>query len=144
MSEPMNDLKSRIVVAVSGGFDPPHRGHINYLLAARKLGDVLVVLMDSDGFVAKKHAVLVPQADRAAVIRELGCVDLVLLSKHDSVSELLEALRPDIYAVGPDHMDVGSIPEYQTCISLGIKVVRLTLDKQVSSSEILRRAKHGQ
>lgn len=132
-------LRSRTVVAVSGGFDPPHRGHISYFLEARRLGDTLVVLVDSDDFVATKHRVLMPQVDRAAVIRELRFVSMVLLSTQPDVSALLEALRPDIYVVGPDHREVESIPEYATCLRLGIKVVRLDLVRQGSSSDLVRR-----
>lgn len=140
----MNVMRSKTVVAVSGGFDPPHQGHIQYFLAAKKLGDLLVVLVDSDEHVATKHKVMMRQEDRASVIRELRFVDMVLLSKKIDVSDLLEALRPDIYAVGPDHRSVDTIPEYPVCLKYDIKMTVLDIVKANSSTQLLENYYKGQ
>lgn len=129
--------RSRTVVAVSGGFDPFHQGHVAYFLAARKLGDQLVVLLDSDEFVEKKHRVLVPQVQRAAVLKELRCVDLVLCSKGPDVSDLLEALRPDYYCVGSDHKQIDALPEYDACVRCNIKIVPLNVQRMESSTRLV-------
>jgi cytidyltransferase-like protein len=67
------------IVLVTGGFDPLHSGHIAYLKAAKQLGDILVVGVNSDAWLArKKGQAFMPLLERTAIIRELGCVDFVI------------------------------------------------------------------
>lgn len=67
------------VVLVTGGFDPLHSGHIAYFKAARELGDHLVVGINSDEWLTrKKGRPFMPFAERAAIIKELSCVDEVI------------------------------------------------------------------
>jgi cytidyltransferase-like protein len=67
------------IVLVTGGFDPLHSGHIAYLKAAKQLGDILVVGVNSDTWLArKKGQAFMPLLERTAIIRELECVDFVI------------------------------------------------------------------
>ena len=67
------------VVLVTGGFDPLHSGHIEYFKAARELGDHLVVGINSDGWLTrKKGRPFMPFEERAAIVKELACVDEVI------------------------------------------------------------------
>ena len=67
------------VVLVTGGFDPLHSGHIAYFRAAQKLGDHLVVGLNSDAWLTrKKGRPFMPIQERAAIIKELECVDEVI------------------------------------------------------------------
>jgi cytidyltransferase-like protein len=67
------------IVLVTGGFDPLHSGHIEYFKAARKLGDILIVGVNSDAWLArKKGRSFMPLMERTAIIRELDCVDFVI------------------------------------------------------------------
>ena len=67
------------IVLVTGGFDPLHSGHIAYLKAAKQLGNILVVGVNSDAWLArKKGQAFMPLLERTAIIRELGCVDFVI------------------------------------------------------------------
>jgi cytidyltransferase-like protein len=67
------------IVLVTGGFDPLHSGHIAYLKEAKKLGDILVVGVNSDAWLArKKGQAFMPLLERTAIIRELECVDFVI------------------------------------------------------------------
>lgn len=67
------------VVLVTGGFDPLHSGHIAYFKAARELGDHLVVGLNSDAWLTrKKGRPFMPIEERAAIVKELGCVDEVI------------------------------------------------------------------
>jgi len=88
------------VVAVSGGFDPLHRGHIEYLKEAKKLGDKLVVILNKDQFLLKeKGSIFMPYEDRREILKALGFVDDVILlfadfhfvisvfGKHDRVAD---------------------------------------------------------
>ena len=120
--------KSR-VVAVSGGFDPLHIGHVRMFEAARKLGDKLVVIMNNDHWLRmKKGFTFMPQKERAEIIRHLPFVDKVVFTDHKkgdtdkSVSRTLAKVRPDIFANGGDRFSK-NVPEVAVCKKLGIKMV---------------------
>lgn len=69
----------RKAVLVTGGFDPLHSGHIEYFKAARKLGDCLIVGINSDDWlIRKKGRPFMPFKERASIIKELACVDEVI------------------------------------------------------------------
>ncbi|MDX1608041.1 MAG: adenylyltransferase/cytidyltransferase family protein [Candidatus Spechtbacterales bacterium] len=104
-----NKSSKKITVAVSGGFDPPHSGHIEMFRAAKKLGDELVVIINNDNWIrAKKDHAFMPEQERKAIIEEFECVDKVVLTKHEenpkdmSVVEALREVKPDIFANGGD------------------------------------------
>lgn len=101
--------KKKIVVAVSGGFDPIHIGHVRLFSAARKLGDELVVILNNDHWLKKKKGyVFMTQYERKEIIEALRPVDRVVVSTHKpnskdmSVVRELSALRADIFANGGD------------------------------------------
>ena len=72
------------IVVVSGGFDPVHSGHIAYFKAARKLGDKLIVALNSDAWLLNKKAYcFMPFIERKLVIENLACVDNVISFKDD-------------------------------------------------------------
>ena len=100
---------SKKVVAVSGGFDPVHVGHLRMFEAAKKLGDSLVIIMNNDNWLKKKKTyVFMPQEERKEIIEGFRCVDKCVLTNHSpdtedmSVCEALERVRPDIFANGGD------------------------------------------
>ncbi|MEK7499661.1 MAG: adenylyltransferase/cytidyltransferase family protein, partial [Patescibacteria group bacterium] len=94
-------------VAVSGGFDPIHVGHLRMLQEARALGDRLVVIINNDHWLMKKKGfVFMPQEERAEIIAAFPFVDEVVLTGHAendedrSICRELEALKPDVFANG--------------------------------------------
>ena len=108
-------------VLVTGGFDPLHSGHLAYFKAARKLGDKLVVGLNSDEWLTeKKGQPFMPFAERLAIISELECVDSVL-SFDDSdgtacgaIFKLMATTAGEyVFANGGDRVD-GNVPEYAT------------------------------
>lgn len=118
------------VVAVSGGFDPVHVGHIRMFEEARKLGDTLVVILNNDHWLRmKKGFVFMPEKERKEVIEALGMVDKVVLTEHRkgdtdrSVSRELRKLRPHIFANGGDRKDRDDIPEAPVCEAVGVEMV---------------------
>lgn len=122
-------MKKRKLVAVSGGFDPLHIGHVRLLKAARMLGDSLVVIINNDNWLrAKKGFVFMPERERAELIRAFPFVDKVVLTDHTkddpdrSVAPALKKLRPAIFANGGDRF-ARNTPEAAVCRSLGIKAV---------------------
>jgi rfaE bifunctional protein nucleotidyltransferase chain/domain len=94
------------IVATNGCFDLLHYGHVNYLQRARKLGDLLVVGLNSDASVRqlKGHGrPLVRQQHRAAVLAALACVDAVAIFNDRRADRFLAAVRPDIYVKAGDY-----------------------------------------
>lgn len=118
-------------VAVSGGFDPLHIGHVRMFEAAQKLGDKLVVILNNDNWLKdKKGFAFMPQKERKELIEALPYVDKVVLTDHKkgdkdrSVVRALRALKPAVFANGGDRKPKGDpIPEVAACRKLGIKLV---------------------
>lgn len=94
------------LVFTNGCFDLIHRGHVEYLHAARSLGDALVVAVNTDASVERLKGPgrpAVPQGDRALVLAALESVDAVTLFHEDTPRELLAALLPDVLVKGGDY-----------------------------------------
>jgi cytidyltransferase-like protein len=82
------------IVLVTGGFDPLHSGHIAYFKAAKALGDHLVVGLNSDDWLTrKKGRPFMPFEERAAIIKELACVDEVIGFNDDDNSACAAILK---------------------------------------------------
>lgn len=138
-------------VAVSGGFDPIHIGHVRLFEEAKKLGGRLVVILNNDHWLKKKKGyAFMSQEERAEVIRALRAVDEVIVTEHQknpedmSVCRELEKLKPEVYANGGDR-HAGNIPEYELCQRLGIEMVFNVGQggKVQSSSELVERARNS-
>ena len=113
--------KKSIVVAVSGGFDPIHIGHIRYLQEAKALGNFLVVILNNDHWLKKKKGyLLMPQKERKEILEAIRAVDRVVISAHPknpkdmSVGRELRKIRPHIFANGGDRTHA-NIPEVALC-----------------------------
>ena len=94
------------VVATGGCFDLLHAGHVATLRAARGLGDCLVVCINSDDSVRRLKGPVPPagdRADRARVLEALEFVDAVVVFEEDTPAEVLDRLRPDVWAKGGDY-----------------------------------------
>jgi rfaE bifunctional protein nucleotidyltransferase chain/domain len=97
--------KGRLVFT-NGCFDLLHRGHVEYLYAARELGDELVVALNTDDSVRRLKGHGRPinsEFDRAVVVAGLACVDAVTFFAEDTPRELIAALLPDILVKGGDY-----------------------------------------
>lgn len=119
----------KTVVAVSGGFDPLHVGHIRLFASAKKLGDVLIVILNNDNWLReKKNLVFMTEKERKEIIEAIGVVDRVVLTKHSphptdmSVCRELIKLKPDIFANGGDRTRK-NIPEVAVCKAIGCRAV---------------------
>ena len=97
--------KGRKIVFTNGCFDILHRGHVEYLVKAKKLGDVLIVGLNSDLSISKIKGPKRPinnQKDRAIVLAALEAVDYVVMFSEDTPYELIKAIKPDVLAKGGD------------------------------------------
>lgn len=92
------------IVLITGGFDPMHRGHLSYLDAAKKLGDILVVGVNSDEWLTrKKGRPFLPLAERAAILRAVKGVDFVI-DFDDSDGSACHAIRMVRQSYPQDHI----------------------------------------
>jgi rfaE bifunctional protein nucleotidyltransferase chain/domain len=129
---------TRIVLA-NGCFDVLHVGHIRYLEAAKALGDLLIVGVNSDEQTRRLKddgRPLVPQDQRAEIVSALEAVDLVTIFDEPTVEQLLLALQPDVHAKGTDYTE-DTVPERDVVRSFGGRVAIVGDPKNHSSSEII-------
>jgi len=132
---------ARRVVFTNGCFDIIHRGHTELLKAARELGDLLVVAINSDASVARlkgSRRPIVAQEDRAAVLAALDAVDYVTIFEEDTPAEIIDLLRPDVLVKGADY-EIGQIVGRDRVEADGGEVVRLPLRDGFSTERLLRR-----
>lgn len=131
------------VVLANGCFDILHVGHVRYLEAARALGDLLVVGVNSDAQVRQlkgEGRPFVPERERAEVVASLRAVDLVTIFNEPTVTELLLAVRPDIHAKGTDYTE-DSVPEREVVRAYGGRVAIVGDPKNHSSTDTIRKVK---
>lgn len=136
------DLRRRgkRIVLANGCFDLLHVGHIRYLGAARRLGDVLFVGINSDAAVTRlkgRGRPLMPAAERVEILSALRDVDHVVLFDEDTADRLAEALKPHVHAKGTDY-SLGSVPEGPTVRALGGQVVIAGDPKSHSTRDLIR------
>ena len=120
--------KKKIVVAVSGGFDPIHIGHVRMFQEAKKLGTELVVILNNDNWLRKKKGYFfMNQKEREEVLEHIKGVDRVVITSHPqnptdmSVCVALMKVRPNIFANGGDRF-ADNIPEVAICNKLECKM----------------------
>lgn len=129
------------LVFTNGCFDLLHRGHVEYLFAARALGDALVVALNTDASVRRLKGSGRPvtsEQDRAVVMAGLACVDAVTFFPHDTPRELIAELLPDVLVKGGDYA-ADSIVGRVEVEAAGGRVVVLPYLAGRSTSDLLNR-----
>lgn len=133
--------RGRKVVFTNGCFDLLHRGHVEYLSQAKKLGDILVVGLNSDRSVQKlkgEGRPLTPQEDRARVLTALGMVDYVCIFEEKTPARLIQAVVPDVLVKGSDYQP-DEIVGRDTVEAAGGKVVSVPLVEGFSTRGLIQR-----
>ena len=134
--------KGHRIVLANGGFDLLHVGHLRYLEAAKALGDVLVVAVNSDASVRAAKGEgrpVIPAAERAELLAALRCVDHVHVFDAPDVRHIIRALKPDIHAKGTDY-SADTVPERDEVLAYGGRVVIAGDPKNHSTTALLRAA----
>ena len=132
--------RARVVLA-NGLFDLMHVGHVRYLRAASRLGEVLVVAVNDDSSAAALRGPGRPIArarDRARLVAALEGVDFVVLFRSRTVAALLRRLRPDIQCKGTDYTEE-SVPEREVVLSYGGRVRIAGDPKRHASTDLIER-----
>ncbi len=136
----------RKVVFTNGCFDLLHVGHVNYLEAARELGDALIIGVNTDASVARLgkggDRPFTPEADRARVLAALACVDRVVLFGEDTPLALITRLAPDILVKGGDYQ-LDEIVGREVVLARGGRVVALPFVPGYSTTSLIDRIRSG-
>jgi len=130
-------------VAVSGYFDPLHVGHLELFENAKKLGDYLIVIVNTDEqAILKKGYVFLTCEDRMRIVSALKIVDEVVKSidTDRTIRKTLASIKPDIFANGGDRNNQ-EIPETPVCRKYGIQIIDGLGDKIRSSSELVAKSR---
>ena len=135
--------KGKKIVFTNGCFDIIHVGHIRYLSKAKKLGNILIVGLNSDESVKKLKGDDRPIntfEDRAMLLSSLRFVDLVIIFEEQTPENLIKEIKPDILAKGGDY-DPKDIIGYKTVIENGGQVKVLGFHDGYSSSNYINKIK---
>ena len=135
----------RRVVFTNGCFDLLHAGHVSYLEAARKLGDALVIGLNSDASVRRvkgSSRPIVPERERAEVLGALACVDAVTFFDEETPLAIVTELLPDVLVKGADWA-ADAIVGSEIVTQAGGQVVRVPLVAGRSTTAIIAAVQAG-
>ena len=149
----LNELKSLVgklkdrgkrVVFTNGCFDLLHVGHIRYLQAAKALGDILIVGVNSDSSAGRLKGPgrpVIPEDERAEVLASLECVGYVTIFAEETAEKLVATLKPDFYVKGADYGDEGGkdLPEAKVVANYGGQIRLIPSVPGRSTTEIIER-----
>jgi len=133
--------RGKKIVFANGCFDLLHVGHVTLLEHAKRLGDILIVALNSDASVRGLKGPsrpMVPQAERARVMAALACVDFVTIFNEPTPLRVIESLVPDILVKGSDWGE-GNIVGRDVVERAGGRVVRVKLVEGHSTTTLIER-----
>lgn len=133
--------KGENIVLANGCFDLIHVGHIRYLRESKKIGDILVVALNSDKSVQKlkgKGRPLLKKEERIKILSSFSFVDYITVFQEDNVNKILLSLKPDIHAKGSDYTKE-TVPEKRTVKSYGGKIAITGGPKVKSTSKLIEK-----
>ncbi|HZR26069.1 MAG TPA: D-glycero-beta-D-manno-heptose 1-phosphate adenylyltransferase [Vicinamibacterales bacterium] len=132
-----------MIVFTNGVFDILHPGHVRYLQDARKLGDRLIVGINSDRSVRQIKGAsrpINPESERAEVLRALQCVDDVIVFDEPTPHELIVRVQPDVLVKGADWA-ADEIVGRDVVEAKGGRVVRIAIAEGYSTTAIIEKVK---
>ena len=127
-------------IALSGGFDPAHVGHLRMMQEASKRGRVIIILNSDVWLMRKKGYTFMSYEERKEVLEGFSCVSEVVLvdDSDNTVCEAIDRLRPDYFGNGGDRKN-NNVPEVDLCVRLGVELVwNLGGPKIQSSSDLVQ------
>jgi D-beta-D-heptose 7-phosphate kinase/D-beta-D-heptose 1-phosphate adenosyltransferase len=136
--------QGRKVVFTNGCFDILHYGHVSYLERSRRLGDALIVGLNSDASVQRLKGAGRPvqnEHDRAHILAAQTCVDVVTVFDEDTPRELIRAIRPDVLCKGADYKRKRDVVGWELVERRGGRVVLVELAPGRSTSSLIKRTK---
>jgi len=147
LEELLEELKpfrgKKRLVFTNGCFDIIHAGHVHYLNECKKLGDILIVGINSDNSVRRlkgKKRPILPLEFRAYVLSNLSAVDYVVPFEEDTPYNLIREIKPDILVKGGD-WDIERIVGKDIVLSYGGKVLTIPFKFDISTTKIVEEIK---
>jgi D-beta-D-heptose 7-phosphate kinase/D-beta-D-heptose 1-phosphate adenosyltransferase len=137
--------QGRKVVFTNGCFDLLHGGHIKFLEDSRRLGDALVVALDTDASVHRvkgEGRPVIGEAQRRRILAALEAVDFVTVFESDKLPEILASLKPDLLTKGSNYPEA-KVAGREVVLSYGGTVKLLPVTEPVSVSDLIQRIKNG-
>ncbi len=131
------------LIAVSGGFDPIHKGHVRMIREAAKYGDVVVILNSDDWLIRKKGYNFMSFEERSYIAGSIKGATLTtgVDDTDGTVCEALKRITPDAFANGGDRYETNT-PEMAVCKELGIEMLwNMGGEKEQSSSTLVNKVK---
>jgi len=135
--------RNQRIVFTNGCFDILHSGHVRYLTEARRLGDCLIVGINSDSSVRNlkgNDRPYIGERDRAEMLAGLECVDYVTIFDGLTASDIISEICPNVYAKGGDIV-ADQIPEAEALRVCGAETVILSKVEGMSTSDLASRIK---
>ena len=133
------------VVATNGCFDLLHFGHVSYLQRAARLGDLLVIGLNSDSSCRQlkgPQRPLVPERQRAAVLAALACVDAVVIFPEKRAHRFLAAVQPDVYVKGGDYRPETLDPRERAVLTaIGTKIRLVPFVPGFSTTRLIQKVR---
>jgi rfaE bifunctional protein nucleotidyltransferase chain/domain len=129
------------VVFTNGVFDLLHPGHVRYLQQARRLGDALIVGLNSDRSVRANKGEgrpITPEDERSEILEALACVDAVVVFDEDTPRDLIGALQPDTLVKGADWAE-DAIVGRDIVEARGGRVVRVAVEDGYSTTGVIEK-----
>ncbi len=139
------EREQKKVVFTNGCFDLLHVGHVRYLKEAKRLGDILVVALNTDASVKRLKGPERPvqlENDRAEILAALECVDYTCLFDEDTPEKIIKALRPDVLVKGGD-WKVEQIVGHDFVQSYGGQVLSLPFIQGRSTTTLIQKARQN-
>jgi D-glycero-beta-D-manno-heptose 1-phosphate adenylyltransferase len=134
--------ENKILVTTNGSFDVLHTGHLRILQEAKKNGDILLLLLNSDKSVKLNKGEkrpIIPESERAEMLLGLGCVDHVLLFDDKEVINTLKEIKPDIHIKGGTYIPKRVQGEKELIESWGGKHICLGMRGNNSTTDVIRK-----
>ena len=132
------------LVFTNGCFDLIHRGHVDYLIKSAKLGDKLIVGLNSDQSVKRlkgEKRPLIDQDSRAQVMAAMQMIDAVILFDEETPYELIKAIQPDVLVKGNDYA-IEEIAGFDVVLAQGGSVETIKLTEGFSTSSLIEKIKN--
>ncbi|NUQ82207.1 MAG: D-glycero-beta-D-manno-heptose 1-phosphate adenylyltransferase [Bacteroidetes bacterium] len=133
--------EGRKLVFTNGVFDILHKGHVEYLMKARNLGDAMVVAVNADSSVRRikgDKRPINPQGDRAYLLAGLRCVDYVVFFEEDTPAAVIDAIIPDYLVKGAD-WDISKVVGREVVEAHGGRVLTIELTPDRSTTNVIEK-----
>jgi rfaE bifunctional protein nucleotidyltransferase chain/domain len=130
------------IVTTNGSFDILHIGHVRYLQEAKKSGDVLIILLNSDSSVKSLKGdkrPIIPEQERAEMLASLECVDYVVIFSEDKPLDLLKEVKPNFHVKGGTFVPERIKEEKDLIESWGGKHITLPEIKGLSTTNVINK-----